>query len=122
MDAGGSPKERSTAVLDVHPMRRATEKNVIEAVLGRRPGVERVDANPVAQTATVTYDSRVTSLDELRQWVEDCGYHCAGQSVPEHICDPLMEPDPPPPAPVAAPPAAHAGHRVAPEEAMRSPQ
>ena len=122
MDAGGSPKERSTAVLDVHPMRRATEKNVIEAVLGRRPGVERVDANPVAQTATVTYDPRVTSLDELRQWVEDCGYHCAGQSVPEHICDPLMEPDPPPPAPVAAPPAAHAGHPVAPEEAMRSPQ
>src|SRR5919197_1459789 len=122
MDAGGSPKERSTAVLDVHPMRRATEKNVIEAVLGRRPGVERVDANPVAQTATVTYDSRVTSLDELRQWVEDCGYHCAGQSVPEHICDPLMEPDPPPSAPVAAQPAAHAGHPMAPEEAMRSPQ
>jgi Cu2+-exporting ATPase len=32
---------------------------------------------------------------ELRRWVEDCGFHCAGQSVPEHICDPLMEPDPP---------------------------
>jgi len=90
-----SAKERSTAVLDVHPMRLASEKAVVEAVLGRRPGVEQVEANPVSQTATVTYDARVTSLAELRRWVEECGYRCAGQSVPEHICDPLVEPDPP---------------------------
>jgi P-type Cu2+ transporter len=88
-------KERSTAILDVHPMLRASEKAVVEAVLGRRPGVERVEANPVAQTATVTYDPAKTSLAELRRWVEECGLHCAGQSVPEHICDPLLEPDPP---------------------------
>ena len=24
--------------------------------------------------------------------MRDCGYHCAGQSVPSHICDPLVEP------------------------------
>jgi Cu2+-exporting ATPase len=112
-----STKERSTAVLDVHPMRRASEKAVVEAVLGRRPGVQQVEANPVSQTATVTYDPRVTSLAELRRWVEECGYHCAGQSVPEHICDPLMEPDPPteghaghPAATVAAPPTEEARH------------
>jgi Cu2+-exporting ATPase len=134
MDGGGSPKERSTAVLDVHPMRRASEKAVIEAVLGRRPGVERVEANPVAQTASVTYDPRVTSLAELRRWVQECGYHCAGQSVPTHLCDPLMEPDPAdgrggpavavasPLAPGVAASAAHAGHAMAPEETMRSPQ
>src|SRR6266567_8425561 len=90
-----STKERSTAVLDVHPMRRASEKAVVEAVLGRRPGVEQVEANPVSQTATVTYDPRVTSLAELRRWVTECGYHCAGQSVPAHVCDPMLEPDPP---------------------------
>jgi Cu2+-exporting ATPase len=88
-------KQRSTAILDVHPMLRGSEKAVVEAVLGRRPGVERVEANPVAQTATVTYDPAKTSLAELRRWVQECGLHCAGQSVPEHICDPLMEPDPP---------------------------
>jgi len=126
-----STKERSTAVLDVHPMRRASEKAVVEAVLGRRPGVEQVEANPVSQTATVTYDPRVTSLAELRRWVQECGYHCAGQSVPEHICDPLMEPDPPteghaghPAATVAAPPPAVAGHeeeRAAPGRMVMSP-
>ena len=46
----------------------------------------------MAQTATVTYDPYRTSVAELAGWVRDCGYHCAGQSVPEHICDPLAEP------------------------------
>jgi P-type Cu2+ transporter len=87
--------KRVTVVLDVHPMLRGSEKAVVEAKLGRRPGVEQVEANPVSQTATVTYDPAQTSLAELRRWVQECGLHCAGQSVPEHICDPLMEPDPP---------------------------
>jgi len=82
----------TTAVLDVRGMLRASEKGVVEAVLARRPGVEQVEANPVAQTATVVYDQDQTSLAELRRWVEECGYHCAGQSVPSHVCDPLMEP------------------------------
>jgi copper chaperone CopZ len=72
----------------------AASKNVAEAVLSRRPGVFEVDANPVAQTATVTYDPSRTSVAVLAGWVRDCGYHCAGQSVPEHICDPLAEPAP----------------------------
>ncbi|HEX6248994.1 MAG TPA: heavy metal translocating P-type ATPase, partial [Nocardioidaceae bacterium] len=57
-----------------------------------RPGVLTVDANPVSQTATVTYDPAATDLTELRSWVRECGYHCAGQSVPQHICDPMAEP------------------------------
>ncbi len=88
-------KSRATAVLDVRPILRASEKAVVEAVLGRRPGVERVEANPVAQTATVTYDPARTSVEDLRRVIEECGYHCAGQSVPAHVCDPLAEPDPP---------------------------
>jgi Cu2+-exporting ATPase len=64
-------------------------------VLGRQPGVDRVDANPVAQTATVIFDPAKTSIADLRRWVEECGLHCAGQSVPTHLCDPMAEPDPP---------------------------
>jgi Cu2+-exporting ATPase len=67
----------------------ASEKRVVEQVLGRRPGVLEVEANPVAQTATVEYDPARTSLEELVRWVEECGYHCAGRSVPGHVCDPL---------------------------------
>src|ERR671918_2477807 len=87
---GGS----ATAVLEASGMLRASEKAVVEAVIGRRPGVKEVEANPVAQTATVPYDPAETSVEELRQWVADCGYHCAGQSVPSHVCDPLLEPRP----------------------------
>jgi Cu2+-exporting ATPase len=81
-----------TAVLEVSGVQWATSKNVAEAVLSRRPGVVSVEANPVAQTATVTYDPERTDLTELRDWVRDCGYHCAGLSVPHHVCDPMTEP------------------------------
>ncbi len=140
------PKEQSTVVLDVRGLNWASEKAVVEAVLSRRPGVLAVEANPVSQTATVTYDPRLTSLVELRRWVTECGYHCAGQSVPAHVCDPMLEPDPPsgghadhgaaeptlpvspqsaePPAPPAhaGPAPAHAGHAPSPEEAVRAPE
>ncbi|HEX5906918.1 MAG TPA: heavy metal translocating P-type ATPase [Propionibacteriaceae bacterium] len=84
--------KQSTAVIEMFGVQWATSKNRVEAVLSRRPGVLEVDANPVAQTATVTYDPSQTSVAELAGWVRDCGCHCAGQSVPEHICDPLAEP------------------------------
>src|SRR6266508_1497666 len=118
----------ASAVLHVGGMYRATEKSVVERVLARRPGVIRVEANPVAQTANVTFDTAATSVSELRRWVEECGFHCAGQSVPEHICDPLMEPDPPPgtqagrsPTAVVVPAEAHGERERAHEEALPTP-
>src|SRR5215208_3157775 len=80
-----------TVVLHVGGLQYASEKAVVDQVLGHRPGVLRVDANPVAQTATVTFDPARTSIEQLRRWVEDCGKHCAGQSAPGHICDPMAE-------------------------------
>ena len=85
---------QATVVLEVKGLQWATQKATIEAVLGRRNGVVAVEANPVAQTATLTIDTGHTSVAELQKWVEECGYHCAGQSVPGHICDPLAEPHP----------------------------
>ncbi|MDQ3859117.1 MAG: heavy metal translocating P-type ATPase [Actinomycetota bacterium] len=78
-------------VLHVGNLHYASEKGVVERVLCARPGVKHVEANPVAQTATVEYDSKATSVEALRRWVEECGYHCAGRSVPGHVCDPLAE-------------------------------
>ncbi|MDQ6615657.1 MAG: heavy metal translocating P-type ATPase [Actinomycetota bacterium] len=86
-------RRHSTAVLEVGGVQWGSEKARVEAVLGRRPGVESVEANPVAQSATVTYDPSVTSVGELSRWVRECGYHCDGQLVPAHTCDPLAEPD-----------------------------
>ncbi|HET6920470.1 MAG TPA: heavy metal translocating P-type ATPase [Jiangellaceae bacterium] len=83
---------REIAVIEVSGVHWASSQAVTEAVLSRRPGVLAVDANPVAQTATISYDPDRTSVAELAGWVRDCGYHCAGQSVPQHVCDPLAEP------------------------------
>ena len=81
-----------TVIMELAGVHWASEKAVAEAVLGRRPGVLGVEANPVAQTATVTYDPAQTSVAHLAGWIRDCGYHCAGQSVPQHVCDPAVEP------------------------------
>ena len=111
-------------VLETRGLNWATEKNRVEAVLGRRQGVVHVDANPVSQTATVTFDPAQTSVAELRRWVEECGYHRAGRSVPSHLCDPMDEPG----APAGHPPHAeqrapqdvmgHGGHAVMSMDAM----
>lgn len=97
-------QRRQTTVLHVGGMYRATEKAVVEEALRRRPGVLAVEADPVAQTACVTFDSQRTSVAELRRWVRECRMHCAGRSVPGHICDPLAE--------EGAPHAAHAPPRA----------
>ncbi|MGI5414965.1 heavy metal translocating P-type ATPase [Actinomadura luteofluorescens] len=106
-----SGEERSVAVLDVGGLNWASEQNIVESVLGRRPGVLAVEANPVSQTATITFDPVRTSLAELRRWVTECGYHCAGQSVPSHICDPMAEPAATPP-PEAGTAVDRTGHRA----------
>jgi Cu2+-exporting ATPase len=121
-----------TTVLHVGGLGWASEKAVVERVLGRRPGVGLVEANPVAQTSNVTFDTGQTSVAELRRCVCGCGFRSVGQSVPSHVCDPLAEPGPPdaqadmatPPRATTAVPetrAAHAGHEVAARQAGPSP-
>jgi Cu2+-exporting ATPase len=103
------------AVLHVGGLHWATEKAVAESFLGRRPGVVAVDANPVAQTATVEFDPTRTSVADLQRWVEECGYHCAGESVPNHVCEPMERP--------LAPEAGRAGgHHGPPGDALPSAQ
>jgi Cu2+-exporting ATPase len=81
-----------TTVLHVGGLHWATSDHGLERSLLRRPGVTEVEANAANQSATVTYDPQVTSVAELTGWVRECGYHCAGRSVPNHVCEPLEEP------------------------------
>jgi len=99
-----------TTVLEVGKLHWASEQSVVESVLGRLPGVRQVEANAVAQTATVIYDPAVTSVRDLRHWIRDCGYHCAGQSVPAHLCLPMQEPAGPDAATPLPRPDDHADH------------
>jgi Cu2+-exporting ATPase len=121
----GYVRGSAIVVLHVGGLRFATEKAVVERVLGARPGVISVSANPLGQTATVNFDPDRTSVAELRRWVEECGYHCAGQSVPDHICDATDEVSHPTaradhPAPAMSPHEAmgHGGHAAMSMDAM----
>lgn len=75
-----------SVVLQVGGMQFASEKHKVESFLGAQPGVMAVDANPVSQSATVMFDPAATNAETLRERVIECGYHCAGESVPEHVC------------------------------------
>ena len=90
-----TPVTAATVVLHVGRQFRATEKAVVEAALARHRGVVSVEANPVAQTATVRYDPAITSVHDLRRTVERCGFECAGCNTPGCLCDPLHEPGEP---------------------------
>src|SRR5690606_11456219 len=89
--ARGDDRRSTSVVLQMAGVRWASSKSVAEATLLRQPGVLAVDANPAAQTVTVRYDPTRTTLRELRDWIRECGYHCTGQSVPHHICEPMTE-------------------------------
>ena len=52
------------------------------------PGVHHAEVNYVAGSATVHYDEAKVTLDAIRQRVVDCGYHCRGELVPAHVCNP----------------------------------
>jgi len=89
MSGEGKHMKSQTVILQVGGLNWATSGAVVERTLRHRPGVLAVEVNAVAQTATVIFDPEQTGVAELARWVRDCGYHCAGQSVPEHICDPM---------------------------------
>ena len=86
-----TPTPTRVVVVHVGGLQWATSARSIEHTLTARPGVLDVEANAVSQTATITFDPTRTSLDDLQTWVRECGYHCAGESVPTHVCAPADE-------------------------------
>src|SRR5664280_2030935 len=95
MTAQETPTPTRMTVLHVGGLQWATSARSVEHTLTARPGVIDVEANALSQTATVIFDPTRTSLDDLQTWIRECGYHCAGESVPTHLCAPaerLAEP------------------------------
>ena len=88
MTAQETPTPTRMTVLHVGGLQWATSARSVEHTLTARPGVIDVEANALSQTATVTFDSTRTTLDDLQGWIRECGYHCAGESVPTHVCAP----------------------------------
>ena len=80
-----------SVVLQLGGLQWATSQAVAEHILAERPGVVAVEANAVSQTATVEYDPDQADVADLTDWIRECGYHCAGQSLPEHLCPPAPD-------------------------------
>ena len=76
------------ATLDVGGMLSALDYRGIERQLGRMPGVLRVTASSASNSATVEYDETVTGVAVLKDAIEQCGFHCTGQIMPRHVCEP----------------------------------
>ena len=72
-----APSVPETVVLHVGGLHYAAEKAVVERVVGRRPGVISVEANPAAQSATVVYDPYATSIEVLDVHARTLQRRCA---------------------------------------------
>jgi copper chaperone CopZ len=57
----------------------------VEKQVSRLSGVSAVQVNPVAGGATVTFDPSLTSTAAIRMKIDACGYHCSGESLPQHL-------------------------------------
>jgi len=103
-----------TITIKVDGMLSALSARGVEKQLAKLPGVHKVEVNYVANSATVVYDETVANLKAIKAKVHACGYHCAGERIPSHVCVPE---DPPAAALAIAPHAAHVHEAHAEHEA-----
>ena len=76
----------TTSTFDVGDLFSILGAHGIEKQLRRIEGVGRVSVNPVSGSTTVTYDVNRTNLAALQTAINECGFHCAGESLPRHVC------------------------------------
>ncbi len=103
-----------TATLDVGGMLSMLDYQGVEKQLGRLPGVHRAAASIASSSVTVEYDETVTGVAALKDKIEECGFHCTGQIMPNHVCEPH--------AGHAHDQGMHAGHAAAAKPADTRPQ
>ncbi len=77
-----------TATLDVGGMLSMLDYQGVEKQLGRLPGVHHATASIASSSATVDYDETITSVAALKDRINECGFHCTGQIMPKHLCEP----------------------------------
>src|SRR5262249_59116150 len=79
---------KQPATLDVGGMLSSLDYQAVEKELGSIPGVQHATASVASNSATVEYDETVTSVAALKAKINECGFHCTGQVMPKHVCEP----------------------------------
>lgn len=120
-NSGCTGKESNirTKTIEIGGLLSALSALGVQKQLARLRGVEKAEVNYVAGSATVTFDEAVIDLSTIKAKVHECGYHCAGEVVPKHVCQPE---DPPARTLAAAPVHDHrsAGHAAAEADSAES--
>ncbi len=76
----------TTSTLEVGGLLSILGARGIEKQLQQIKGVGRVSVNAVSGAATITYDKSKTSVPALQAAIKECGFHCAGETLPKHVC------------------------------------
>jgi Cu2+-exporting ATPase len=95
-----------TSILEVDGLLSVLSARGVEKQLAKLPGVGKAEVNYIAGSTTVTYDETAIDLQAIKTRIHECGYHCAGEQLPKHVCEPE---DPPGEAAVVSMPG-HAEH------------
>ncbi len=77
-----------TSTVEVGELVSSLSAAGVQHQIAALPGVHHVDVNYVAGSATVHHDETKTSLEDIRQRIVECGYHCRGELLPAHLCPP----------------------------------
>ena len=77
-----------TNTIEVGGLVSALSARGVEKQLSKLPGVKKAEVNYVVGSATVVYDETTVDLKVIKAKVQECGYHCAGEQLPKHICEP----------------------------------
>ena len=93
-----------TATIEIGGLISTLSARGVEKQLAKLQGVHKAEVNYVAGSATVVYDETAIDLKAIKARVHECGYHCAGEQMPKHVCAPE---DPPAAAVMPMPHAAH---------------
>ena len=75
-----------TLTLEVRGLFEELDHLAVERHLSALDGVHRTEANPASASVTVQYDETVVGEEALRKAIAACGFHCAGERVPNHVC------------------------------------
>ncbi len=76
----------TTSTLDVGDLLSVLGAQGTEKQLGRIVGVGRGSVNPVSGSTAVANLPAKTSLAKIKAAIKECGFHCAGEALPKHVC------------------------------------
>ena len=78
--------QHETVTVDVGGLFQVLDITLVAKQLEKLPGVHEVNVNYGSGSATVSFDPAQTSLAQIESRIRECGYHCGGEVLPEHLC------------------------------------